>query len=146
MKLALCGSIAFYEKMKLVQKELQDLGHDVVVPPSAHQKANGEMVDQQEFYTTRHTAGANEAWVWDVKNRAMLGYFQKVAWSDAIVVLNYDKNNISGYVGANTLMEMGLALYLHKPIYLLKSVPQMSYTEEILGMKPTVVSEDLTKI
>ena len=43
-------------------------------------------------------------------------------------------------------MEMGLALYLKKPIYLLNEIPQMSHTEEILGMKPIVINGVLENI
>ena len=76
----------------------------------------------------------------------MRKHFDKVAWSDAILVLNYDKNKIEGYVGANTLMEMGLALHLNKRIYLLNPMPEISYKEEILGMKPIIINGDLSKI
>ncbi len=62
------------------------------------------------------------------------------------MVCNYPKNDIDGYIGANTLIEMGLAFYLEKPIYLLNPIPEISYKEEILGMKPIVLNGDLEKI
>src|SRR3990167_4062096 len=66
--------------------------------------------------------------------------------ADAILVCNYDKNGIAGYVGANTLLEMGLAFHLRKPIYLLNAIPEVSYKEEILGMQPIVIDGDLERI
>jgi len=75
-----------------------------------------------------------------------LNILKKVAWSDAVLVINYDKNGIKGYIGGNTLMEIGLAFFLKKKIYLLNKIPELSYKEEILGVKPIIISGDLTKI
>jgi len=62
-------------------------------------------------------------------------------------VLNYDKKGVKGYVGGNTLMEIGVAFFLSKPIYLLNDIPEdVSYAEEILGMMPIVINGDLAKI
>lgn len=59
---------------------------------------------------------------------------------------NYDKNDIPGYIGGNTLMEMGVAFFLRKPIYLLKHVPMLPYREEVIGMKPIVIEHDLSRL
>ncbi len=66
---------------------------------------------------------------------------------DAILVTNYPKNGIDGYVGGNSLMEMGLAHYLRKKIYLLFPVSsKLNYKEEILGMKPIILDGDISLI
>ena len=62
------------------------------------------------------------------------------------MIANYDKNNIKGYIGGNTLMEMGLAFFLKKKIYLLNEIPELSYKEEILGVLPIILNGDLSKI
>ena len=136
MKITLCGSIAFYNQMLEKKSELEKLGYEVNLPPAEWPGEHGEMVSTKDFYTIRHQATKNDTWVWDRKKGAILSHFNKVAWADAILVLNYNKNNILGYIGANTLMEMGIALYLNKPIYLLNPIPEMPYSEEIRGMKP----------
>ena len=76
----------------------------------------------------------------------MKNHFDKIEWSEAILVTNYEKNNIKGYIGANTLLEMGLALHLRKKIFLLNPVPKISYKEEILGMKPILINNSLVKV
>ena len=43
-------------------------------------------------------------------------------------------------------MEMGIALYLNKKIYLLNQIPEIPYKEEILRMSPIIINKDLTKI
>lgn len=139
MKITICGSIAFYDEMLETKEKLGALGHEVKLPPYEIPDDSGEMIPVKEYYTMRQTATDNDAWIWDRKEEAIKRHFDKVAWSDAILVLNHDKKNIAGYVGANTLMEMGLALHLGKKIYLLNPIPDISYKEEILGMKPEVI-------
>jgi hypothetical protein len=146
MKITICGSIAFYKEMEETKGLLEALGHEVKLPPASFTDDNGKNISASQYYQIRKTSANGEKWVWDRKEMAMKLHFDKVAWSDAIVVLNYSKNNIAGYVGANTLMEMGLAMHLNKKIYLLNSIPEISYKEEILGMKPTVINGDLNKI
>jgi len=132
--------------MEKIKKELEDLKHKVDMPPLGITDENGNPIPIIDYYKIRKSATEGEKWVWDRKEEAMKKHFDKVAWSDAILVLNYDKNGIKNYVGANTLMEMGLALYLNKKIYLLNPIPEISYKEEILGMKPIIINGDLKKI
>jgi hypothetical protein len=143
MKITICGSIAFYEEMVRVKKELEKMGHEVDIPPCELRDEKGNIISVQEYYRIRKAGSENESWIWERKKWAILKHFEKVNWAESILVLNYDKNNISGYIGANTLIEMGLALYLNKPIYLMFPIPEISYKEEILGMNPIVISGDL---
>ncbi|MBI2121010.1 MAG: hypothetical protein HYT94_05300 [Parcubacteria group bacterium] len=146
MKITICGSIAFHDEMLEAKEKLEALGHEVKLPPTEIPDDSGKMIPVKEYYKIRQTAADGDAWVWDRKKEAIKKHFDKVAWSEAILVLNHDKNSIEGYVGANTLMEMGLALHLGKKIYLLKNIPDISYKEEILGMKPEVIYEEFDKI
>jgi predicted RNA-binding protein with PUA domain len=43
-------------------------------------------------------------------------------------------------------MEMGLALFLNKKIFLLNPIPDMPSKEEIIGVNPVILDGDLTKI
>jgi len=146
MKITLCGSIAFQDEALSIKEKLEKLGHEVRLWPTKLKNGEGQLICAKEYYKIRKTAADNEKWVWDRKAEAVLEHFNKVVWSDAILVANYDKNNINGYIGGNTLMEMGLAFFLNKKIYLLNSIPEMSYKEEILGVKPVVINGDLNEI
>ena len=146
MKITLCGSIAFYDEMLEAKKALEKAGHEVKLPPNMVKNEAGEMFSVKEYYSKRKTATDNETWVWDRKAEAIMNHFQKVSWADAILVCNYDKRDIKDYIGGNTLMEMGIAFYLKKKIFLLNRIPELSYKEEILGMKPVVVNRDLSLI
>lgn len=146
MKITICGSIAFYEKMQKAKKDLKNMGHEVDIPPCELRDDTGKIISIQEYYKIRKAGSDDEKWIWDRKKWAIKKHFEKVVWSDAILVLNYEKNNIPGYVGANTLIEMGLALHLDKSIYLLNPIPEISYKEEILGMQPVIINGDLSNI
>jgi hypothetical protein len=146
MKITICGSIAFYDEMLNKKRELEALGHTVLLPPSEVRGATGELIPVGEYYALRKAAGDDVAWIWDNKERAMRDHFVKVATADAVLILNCNKKDIAGYVGANTLLEMGLAFYLNKKIYLLTPIPFMDCREEILGMRPQVINGDINLI
>ena len=146
MKITLCGSIALYDKMLTVKEQLVKLGHSVDLPPHEVPTADGTMIPVKEYYSIRHRATASDVWVWERKAQAIREHFKKVSASDAILVINNSKNGVDGYIGANTLLEMGLAFYLNKKIFLVNPIPKMQYTEEILALKPIVLKGDLTLI
>lgn len=146
MKITLCGSIAFQDEVLSVKEKLGKLGHEVKVWPLELKDGKGQLISAKEYYKIRQIATEDEKWVWDRKAEAVLEHFDKVAWSDAILVANYDKNDVKGYIGGNTLMEIGLAFFLKKKIYLLNQIPELSYKEEILGVKPIILNGDLSKI
>ena len=146
MNITICGSIAFYDEMLDIKKKLEQLGHQIKLPPFEVKDENGNMIPIKEYYSRRKSETDATSWIWDRKEDAMRMHFQKVEWSDAVLILNYDKNNISNYVGANTLLELGLAFHLNKKLFLLNDIPEIGYKEEILGMKPIIINNDLTKI
>ena len=146
MRITLCGSIAFIDEMNAVREELEFIGNDVKMPPLEILDDEDNFISVKEYYSIRKLASYDEKWVWKRKAEAIRNHFEKVAWSDVILILNYDKNGIESYIGANTLLEMGLAFYLKKPIYLYQSIPDISYKEEIFGMQPIILNGDLSKI
>jgi len=146
MKITICGSIAFYDEMLDIKNKLENLGHEVKLPPIEVPGKNGELISVAEYYRIRKEAKADETWVWERKKEAIQIHFDKINWCDAILIPNYDKKNIAGYIGGNTLMEMGLAFHLGKKIYLLNPIPDVAWKEEIVGMQPIVINGDLARI
>jgi hypothetical protein len=60
-------------------------------------------------------------------------------------VLNYEKRGIPGYVGGNTLMEIGFAHVLQKKIYFVNPIPNIVfYRSELQAVRPSIVGEELT--
>lgn len=147
MRLTICGSITFHDEMKQLQKELELLGHTVKIPRIQVPDKSGVLIPAKEFYVKyKKTAKPTDTWIWDRVKQSITLHFRKIAWSQAILVANYEKNDIKNYIGGNTLMEMGLALYLKKKIFLLNPIPEVSYKEELIALQPTIIYGDLTNI
>lgn len=145
MVITICGSMVFAKEMLEAEEKLKSLGHEVYLPLNKLQDNQGNNISVEDYYKLRKSELPPE-WVWDRKKWVILEHFKKIERSEAVLVLNYEKNAIPGYIGANTLIEMGLALYLNKGIYLYNEIPEISYKEEILGMKPILINQDLDLI
>jgi nucleoside 2-deoxyribosyltransferase len=150
MTITICASIKFYPQILEVKSLLEDMGYEVLIPPNRVKNDQGESISVLDYYQTRKNDvenKINEEWVWERKQEAIRWHFEKIDKADVILVLNYDKNDIINYIGGNTLMEMGVAFWLNKPIYLYNPIPEgVSYFEEIKGMRPIVINGDLNLI
>ncbi len=146
MKITVCGSIAFHDEMLEIKERLEKLGHEVMIPPTEVKDGDGKLIPTKEGYRIRKSWTRDDGWVWERKQENMVNHFQKVGWSEAILVLNFDKEGKKGYVGGNTFLEMGVAFFLGKGIFLMNPIPALPYKEEILGMRPVVIEGDLERI
>lgn len=146
MKITICGSMSHVDKMKNLKLDLKRLGHIVEMPQIEILDSKGNPLTQKEFEAIRKSASNKDRWVWDINQSAMRTHFEKITKSDAILISNYEKNNIPNYIGPNTLMEMGLALFLNKKIFLLNPIPNIPSKEEILGVNPRVLNGNLKLI
>lgn len=136
MKIALCYSMQYAEKAREMQDALAVLGHTVYVSSENNEYFGKDDREKEEIklYHKYQTNIMNE-------------YFEVIANADAILVLNYDKQGITNYIGGNTLIEMGIAHYLGKKIFLMNPIPEIPYyTTEIIAMKPVVIEGNLNRI
>lgn len=132
MIITICGSLKHLKEMVDTKKELKNLGFTVKLPH------NSELfLKEGDFDETTSTKKKN----WYIKK-----HLEKIKKSDAILVVNEDKNDIKNYVGGNTFLEMGFAFALNKPIFVKNPIPDIDYKDEILGMLPVVLDGDLSKI
>ncbi len=124
MKITLCSSAKFFDKLYQIKEELEKREYEVFLP------------SMQDFHHLEETALAK------IHYDLIRDHFGKIDKSDAIYVANYDKNGIEGYIGGNVFLEMGKAFDKGIPIFLIKDVPkQVSYREELIALKPIVVGE-----
>lgn len=153
MKITICGSIGFYKEMESARDQLLELAHEVKIPELAlevpQEFGNGKKVYFGQY--VEENGGMNAFPVghklWDLKEGAIRDHFEKIKWADVILVINHEKRGITGYVGGNTLIEIGVAFYFKKPIYILNPVSSdLLYKQEILGMKPVILNGDLMNI
>ncbi|MDP3941064.1 MAG: hypothetical protein Q8Q49_02015 [bacterium] len=139
MNIMICGSMAFARQMLATKKKLEAMGHMVNVPHDTDvHVADEKLVDDLD----RNLVHAKE-------RDLMMQSFKLVAQSDAILVLNYKRKGIEGYIGTSALMEIGLAYYLGKKIFLLNDVPHYAtvrWAHEIRLIDPVILNGDLSKI
>ena len=77
----------------------------------------------------------------------MRAHFDEITDGDGILVVNDEKHGVPGYIGPNVLMEMSLAWYQKKPIYILNDLPKDSpFEEELNGMMPIVLRGQLERL
>lgn len=129
----------YAQQMIEAKKTLEEMGHTVEVPHDieTHLK-DPDLVDNL-------SANLKHAGELDLMREC----FELVADADAIVVLNFDRNNTPGYIGTSTLMEIGLAYFLKKKIFLYNPIPShhvARWAHEIQLINPTIIHGDLSKV
>lgn len=153
MKITICGSIGFYKEMEAARDELLKRGYEIKIPELAREVpqeyGGGKKVYFGEYIEKNGGIDAfpAEHKIWDLKEGAINDHYEKIDWSDGILVINHEKRGIDGYVGGNTLIEVGVAFYLKKKIYILNPVSsELSYKQELMGMKPVMLNGDLSSL
>jgi nucleoside 2-deoxyribosyltransferase len=143
MKIVICGSIDFTPTIKEVSDVLVKHGHKVDIPFTSKRIINGELT-LEDFKNEKQKNG--DGAFRKIQDDVIKRYYNKINESDAILVLNLEKNGITNYIGGNTFLEMGFAHVLNKTIYLYNNIPDLSYTDELNAMLPIILDGDLLKI
>lgn len=136
MIITICGSMQFHKEMAEAKKKLEIAGFIVLVPSDL------DHIEKNESYMTKDEDKISAKIEFDFIRE----HFRKIEQGDAILILNYEKKSIPGYIGGNTFLEMGYAFGLGKKIYLLHPVPDMDYKTEMHAIQPIILNGDLTKI
>lgn len=131
--------MAFAKEMLEIKDQLKKMGHTVQVPHGIESHiTDNNFVDDLD---------ANKKWCID--NDIMRKCFNLVAESDAVLVLNHKRNGVDGYIGVSALMELGIAHFLRKKIFLFNPTPSYQkhrWVHEVEIMQPLVINGDLKQI
>jgi hypothetical protein len=143
--ITICSSVAFYRQAIEIQAELEKhKGYKVIVPSTAT-----VMKQSGDFEVSHYKTWFANPDDYPKKAALMREHFAEVARGDATLVLNLEKHGVANYIGGNVLMEMALAFYLNKQIFIFNEIPEDSpFAEEIKGMMPVVLhgkTEELPK-
>lgn len=142
MTITICSSAAFYKHVIELKTDLEKFGHTVLVPYTALAMEKNNDYDVSHYKTW--FADAND---YHKKAKLMRMHFDEVAKGDAVLVVNDEKHGVPNYIGGNVLMEMAVAFYLQKQIYILGDLPADSpFEEEYKGMEPILLHGDLSVI
>jgi hypothetical protein len=140
MRITIIGSSVFAKQMVEYRDTLVKLGHKVNLHDHYVAQGRGEATHLESRQKEEHARLKMD------ENYHKYHYDEIVNQSDAVLVLNFDKNGIKNYIGGNTLMELGFAYVHDKKIFLLNSIPEIMYKEEIESVEPIIINGDLFKI
>ena len=127
----------FLKEMEDAEKQLREMGFKVFVP-------EGLIMVRSKKWTVPPTQdGKIEA----VKKYDFIRkHYSKIIESDAVLVLNYDKDGVINYIGPNTFLEMGFAFVSGKKIFLLNPIPDSQISPEVQAMSPVILNGDFNNI
>lgn len=137
MRITICGSLQFASKILEIEQQLIALGHEPIVPL------------ETEKFLAWWLPNDRSTWSSEFARAGMLGHYENISNSDAIVVANFEKNGIKWYIGGAVLIEMWVACHLKKKIFVLHNLPshnEVRYVQEINLMSPVIINNDLSLI
>ena len=127
MKIAISGNIYMLPDIIEMQERLEERKHKVI--------PIFEYLDELEERNEKK------------KEKNRLSFFDKIKTSDALLVVNNSlKNGRKNYISGSSFLEMGFAHALGKKIFLLQGIPELSYKDEIMAMKPIILNGNLNKV
>ena len=125
-----------------MEKELKRMGYAVKLPYTAMKmkKSGDYRVETYKTWFADPKKYTRKTWL--IKN-----HLNKVKSGDAVLILNYEKKGIPGYIGGNTLIEAAIGFDRKKPIFILNPISeQLGFMEEVFGLQPMFLNGDLGKI
>jgi len=141
MKIYVLGSTAFVREMVAMVDKIKEAGHEGWIHPHYI-----DYVTQENHPTLKRIEAGEE-----VNVKMEFDYFRQhykhILESDAVFIVNLEKNGIKNYIGGNVLIELGQAYVNDKKIFLLNPIPDdLPYKDEIIAVKPIVIDGDFTKL
>ena len=135
MKILIICSKAFYKDIEPIKEKLEQNGHIVELPNSYYEPdAENKSWDLGE---EAHS---------EFKARMFRMSEERIATMDAVLTLNFDKNDKKNYIGGATFIEIYEAFMKNKKIYLYNDIPEGMLYDEISGFSPVVINGDLDLI
>lgn len=141
MKIYVVGSTSFAKQMVEVRDHLRALGYDGWIHPDYEAIARGQKANISKLISDSEKAAVKRS------NDYLKVHYKHICESDAILVVNFEKNGIKDYIGGNVLIEMGQAYVNDKYIFLLNAMPtDVPYISEIECMDPVCLNGNLESI
>ncbi len=133
MKICICCSLKFGDEVREVAKQLEALGHEVLLPNGVINR----LIEQADFDPIQAK----------IDTDSCHKHTDKIREADVVLVCNYTKNGIENYIGVNSFCEMFVAQYFSKPIYCLNPLLDQPYiNEELQSFGATILNGNLEKI
>lgn len=135
MKIFICASKHFYDRIPPIKAELEDKGHVLTMPNSYDDPFKEEEV--KKLSKEDHI---------EWKAQMIRDHEPKIRANDAILVLNFEKKGVPNYIGGATFLEIFEAWKLGRKVFLYNNIPENIFTDELVGINPVVINGDLSRI
>ena len=135
MKILIICSKAFYEKIEPIKEKLEEMGNIVELPNSYY---DGNV--EEKAWKQGSKAHA------EFKEKMFKMSKERIGNMDAVLTLNFDKNEKKNYIGGATFLELYEAFMQDKKIYLYNDILEGMLYDEISGFSPIVIKGDLNLI
>jgi nucleoside 2-deoxyribosyltransferase len=135
MKIFIAGSMHFAKEILRAEKIIKELGHEVYFAPDTRDCLLNPYLNED----LEHCNNTN----------IMRSCMDEQEKCDAILLLNHTKEGIDGYIGANSLIELGIAYYLKQKIFLLNNIPPKEKARlhtEVTLLKPIILNGEIKNI
>ena len=141
MKIYVIGSNRFMKEMVACKNKLCELGFHGWIHPDYEAFDRGEKMDiWNRAHNGEHVQIKKE-------NNYLKVHYKNICDSDAILVVNSEKDGVKNYIGPNVLIEMGQAYVNDKKIFLLNEIPVgMPHTDEVETFEPICLKGNLADI
>ena len=120
MRILIICSKVFYKDIEPIKEQLEKMGHEVELPNS---------YDEPDAEKKSWELGEKEHA--EFKSRMFRMSEERIATMDAVLTLNFDKNEKKNYIGGATFIEIYEAFMKNKKIYLYNDIPEGILYDEI---------------
>jgi hypothetical protein len=132
VKVAVCGSMAFIDEMEALAAALRVRGEVVHTP----------VRDEKDFDGDRLALGEAA----DRKRHYLTGYLEVIRAVDVVLIANFERNGVEGYVGPNALVEAAFGHALGKRVVLLNRPGRQPCRVEILAMMTGCLDGEIDRL
>ncbi|MCT4642784.1 MAG: hypothetical protein N4A33_10865 [Bacteriovoracaceae bacterium] len=123
--ITICGSMTFYNRMVELKQKLEKLGWNVFIPTEEETKFKDMSLEEKIR----------------AKKQYIEEHLNKIKDSNLVLIANFTKNKIQGYVGANTLIEIAFSRVLEKPLFFLEEPDEQGCIDELRGFDFKIISD-----
>lgn len=140
--ITLCSSANFYKHVAELADELEEMGYKTIIPVNAY-----KMRETGDYEVSHYKTWYENPHHFHKKRAFMDEHIEEIEKADAILIVNDTKRGVKGYIGPNSLMEMAVAYYLKKPIFILNKIGKDNNVyEEVMGMEAIILNGNVRKL